>query len=296
MKMFNYMKHVALLIVTIAISLQSFGQVPISPYYPEPLSMKPSPITFVEFNHIAWHLDPFMSKEFSMSPEPDKVKINKNNYGTLTRTYIENTVGTTPQRLNFEFEVFVMEGHKIVIKSVNITGDIEPLLWFYVIYWPTKVGVEQLRNEKNAITYYYMDKAIFNGNQISINNTTLIDHNKFITDFESKKISPQTREETNKVGILDVRTERGAPSPRNDNATSYETNTIKIERKTSTYVVVKRNDKYTSDELSNSDLLQVSNLLNKPYYRNGNYEVVAVEVFEDGVLTQRTITSAARKR
>lgn len=290
------MKKVLLLITFVTLVFQGFTQVPISPYYPEPLSMKPSPITFVEFNHIAWHLDPFMSKEFTMSPEPDKVKINENNYGTLTRTYIENTIGTTPQRLNFEFEVFVMEGHKIVIKSVNITGDIEPLLWFYVVYWPTKVGVEQLRNERNAVTYYYMDKAVFNGNQISINNTTLSDHNKFIAEFESKKITSQTGQETNKVGILDVRTERGAPSPRNDNAASYETKPIKIERKTSTYVVVKRNDKYTSDELSNDDLLQVSKLLNKPYYRNGSYEVVATEVFEDGKLTKRTITSAARKR
>lgn len=197
------MKNTLLILLLILIGGNIYGQT-ISPYFPSryisPTSNEyETQITYFDLNFVNLKLQDYLSYQFGMTLNSEKAKYElKNGKGFITSAFIDKiSMNRNPRELFFKFNVFPM-GKGFVIKDLKITGTADAVLRFYVSYWTTTLNFDDVSKTEVVSNRLLQDRISYNFNNgnpyIKVENTTIENPEKFIAEYQLKKIEYAKKE------------------------------------------------------------------------------------------------------
>lgn len=133
----------------------------ITPIYQESLPKsyyyKPQMVTYCDYNTVSINFDKLLIDKLNLGKGEQKTSFSKDlSKGVITDVYTTK-VGRNIKRIYFKYNLFEYK-RLWVIKSVDITGDFDLLLDFYVFaYLNGKVE----RERKSVFTNYFLDNVFF---------------------------------------------------------------------------------------------------------------------------------------
>lgn len=156
---------------------------------------------FNKLNNSSIFFQDFLQKKIQLSEEGESEYKLKNGIGTIKTTYINSFIHSLRNidinyyMVDIEYSVFPIE-NDLFVEKLDIWGNWENVAKIFILYYPTTLNIEYLKNNKSEITSYYIeDRAIFSsemvgGNligRIKVRNTSGKDYKKFIKEYEQKK-------------------------------------------------------------------------------------------------------------
>ncbi len=196
------MKKLFLAVVLSFVSAHALFSQQISPYYPNrirlgSLNENETQVTYVDFNFVSLRMQDFLDKKLEMSFVDTKYNI-VGGKGTITNTYKESiAIGRNPRSLNFTYTVFPIGSH-YVIKQLKTTGASNLVTLFFVSYWTTTLNINTISKTEIAYNYLAQDKASYYYNKgktfVKVVNNTIKDDEKFIKEFQTKKVEHEKKQ------------------------------------------------------------------------------------------------------
>ena len=156
-------------------------------------------ITYFDLNFVEQLMQDFLKKEMGMTTINSTKFIKHDGVETFTITYAQMaTMGTNIiPKLYLKYTFFNNKDNHPIIKSLDISGTSNKVIYFYAAYWPTTMNFDGSRT-KVAYNYLLQDKATirFNGAwSISVENTTIHDLNEYYREL-NKNSTEHTNLET----------------------------------------------------------------------------------------------------
>lgn len=273
-------KLLLLLLITTFVQAQkiypSYPSLPISEY--DYLTQ----ISYYDLNYVDGRLTKFLYEKMNMKNLAEKDIYNLNDgKGSIIKSFQEMASRGKQSTITLNYSVFVIEGD-FVIKDFKVTGDYTKVAMFYLLFWDTKIHLEENQSVTNN---FIQDRIIFNNDfkapSITISNTTLNDTEKFISDFLKKKttniaqennVISNSEEEKQEVKIVE---EKPKPTP-----------IIKTEKKV--FKVKKKKDTFTFNDPIDETLKNKVIEYYKPF-KDFNCTITATMTYYDNVLKENSI-------
>lgn len=157
-------------------------------------------ITYFDLNFVEQLMQDFMRNEMGMTTINSSKFVKHDGLETFTITYAQMaTMGTKVPHLCLTYTFFTNKYNDPIIKSLNISGTSNKVVYFYAAYWPTTMNFDGSKHQI-AFNYLLQDKATIKVNSsgnwnISIENTTIHDLKEYYRELD-QNINHQTSLET----------------------------------------------------------------------------------------------------
>ncbi|HOH23030.1 MAG TPA: hypothetical protein PLH70_08395 [Bacteroidales bacterium] len=154
---------------------------------------------FNKLDNSSFYFQDFLYKKVGLYLIDDDFNV-KNGKGTIKYTFKKPVAGfgdidVNAYRVYVQYTIFTIED-AIFVEKMDIWGHWESIADIFVLYYPSKVKVEYLKNNKSEVTsYFFTDRAVFSSEmlggrligRIKVRSTTGKDHKQFLKDFEIEK-------------------------------------------------------------------------------------------------------------
>jgi len=203
---------------------------------------------FNKLNNSFLYFQDFMQNQMKLSEHGENDCQWKDEILTIQMTYIPpilfGDVDANAYKVYVQYSVFVIE-KDFFVEKLDIWGNWESVAEIFVSYYPTKINIDYLKNNKTEIvTRYGNDRAVFssemaNGRfigRIKVRDEAGKNYKQFINEFELKKQNWKAKLETQRQDSIKQEEEK--------------LQKFLLERKTKVYNLSENNQKAYDDLIS----------------------------------------------
>jgi len=225
------MKNKILLLFSITVTTLLFGQNDIDKILQ--LQTRPSSrngdyvqIIYNKLNNSSTYFQGFLQNKIGLTEEGDQEFDIDKGFGTIKTTYINKIIHGN-EKMDYsaynvftKYKVFPIE-NDFFVETLDIWGNWESVAKIFILYYPTTINIENLKNNKTEITSYYLeDRAVFTSEQlngrligrIKVSSTSNKTSKSFISDYDLKKkefvLKNKEKERIQKEGLIAFLKER----------------------------------------------------------------------------------------